>query len=61
MPRRPDLGLKEARRRLAREMGLARYGQGAEIGDAAAFLASTRAHHLQGALIDTDGGATRTV
>ncbi len=55
------LGLEEARRRLAREIRLARFGQAAEIGDAAAFLASTRAHYFQGALIDIDSGATRTM
>jgi NAD(P)-dependent dehydrogenase (short-subunit alcohol dehydrogenase family) len=55
------MGLEEARQDLAREMGVERFGRAAEIGDAAAFLASARAHYLQGALIDIDGGATRTL
>ncbi|HXZ01663.1 MAG TPA: SDR family NAD(P)-dependent oxidoreductase [Stellaceae bacterium] len=55
------LGLEEARRDLAREMGVERFGRAAEIADAAAFLAGARAQYLQGALIDIDGGATRTL
>ncbi len=54
-------GIEAARRDLAREMGIGRFGRAAEIGDAVAFLASTRADYLQGALIDIDGGATRTL
>ena len=55
------IALDEARRMLAREMGVERFGRAEEIGDAVAFLASARAHYLQGALIDIDGGATRTL
>jgi NAD(P)-dependent dehydrogenase (short-subunit alcohol dehydrogenase family) len=53
--------LDEARRALPREMGVERFGRAEEIGDAVAFLASARAQYLQGALIDVDGGATRTL
>ncbi len=55
------IALDEARSMLAREMGVERFGRAEEIGDAVAFLASARAHYLQGALIDIDGGATRTL
>ena len=51
----------EGRGATAREMGVGRFGRAEEIGDAVAFLASTRADYLQGALIDIDGGATRTL
>ncbi len=55
------VSLDEARRALPREMGVERFGRAEEIGDAVAFLASARAGYLQGALIDIDGGATRTL
>jgi 3-oxoacyl-[acyl-carrier protein] reductase len=43
------------------QMGIARFGQVNEIADAVAFLASARAAYLQGAIIDIDGGLTRTM
>lgn len=46
---------------LAREMKIARFGTPAEIGSAVAFLASPHAAYLQGAIIDIDGGQTRTL
>ncbi|HEY4262573.1 MAG TPA: SDR family oxidoreductase [Schlesneria sp.] len=46
---------------LAREMKIARFGMPTEIGDAVAFLASARAAYCQGAIIDIDGGQTRTL
>jgi NAD(P)-dependent dehydrogenase (short-subunit alcohol dehydrogenase family) len=51
----------EARRRMPRGMGVARFGQPEEIDAAVAFLVSRRAGYLQGALIDVDGGLTRTI
>ena len=50
-----------ARRKLPQEMGVARFGRVEEIADAVTFLASPRADYLHGALIDIDGGATRTI
>jgi NAD(P)-dependent dehydrogenase (short-subunit alcohol dehydrogenase family) len=53
--------LDEARRILPHELGVERFGRVEEIADAVAFLAGARAGYLQGALIDIDGGATRTL
>jgi NAD(P)-dependent dehydrogenase (short-subunit alcohol dehydrogenase family) len=50
-----------AAEKLAREMKIARFGTPAEIGDAVAFLASFRAAYCQGAIVDIDGGQTRTL
>jgi len=46
---------------LAQAMGVARFGTPDEIGDVITFLASDRAAYAQGALIDVDGGLTRTL
>jgi 3-oxoacyl-[acyl-carrier protein] reductase len=46
---------------LARTMGVARFGRPEEIADMITFLASDRAAYAQGALIDVDGGVTRTL
>lgn len=46
---------------LARAMGVARFGRPDEIADMIAFLASDRVAYAQGALIDVDGGVTRTL
>lgn len=51
----------EATVKLPRSMGVARFGEPAEIARAVAFLASPQAAYLQGAVIDVDGGQTRTL
>jgi 3-oxoacyl-[acyl-carrier protein] reductase len=50
-----------AAQELAQSMRIARFGQPDEIASAVAFLASDRAQYCQGAIIDLDGGQTRTL
>ena len=51
----------EAARALPKKMGVARFGEPAEIARAVAFLASPQAAYCQGAILDVDGGLTRTL
>ncbi|MCO6419406.1 SDR family oxidoreductase [Siccirubricoccus sp. KC 17139] len=46
---------------LARQTGVARFGEPAEIAGVVAFLASADGAYLQGALLDVDGGWVRAV
>ncbi len=46
---------------LAESLGVTRFGTPAEIAAVVAFLASPRASFVQGAIVDVDGGATRTL
>jgi NAD(P)-dependent dehydrogenase (short-subunit alcohol dehydrogenase family) len=58
-----DEGLpeSEAAARMAKALGVARFGEPAEVGRAVAFLASPAAAYCQGAILDVDGGQTRTL
>jgi 3-oxoacyl-[acyl-carrier protein] reductase len=52
---------KAAAAELARELRVARFGTPDEIASVVAFLASPRASYMQGAIVDVDGGQTRTL
>jgi len=53
--------LTEAGAKMAAELGVNRFGEPAEIATAVAFLASTTANYCQGAILDIDGGQTKTL
>jgi NAD(P)-dependent dehydrogenase (short-subunit alcohol dehydrogenase family) len=52
---------EEAVSRLLAPRGITRFGRPEEIGWLAAFLASPKAAYMHGALVDIDGGATRSL
>lgn len=56
-----NLDEEQATRQMATKLGIARFGQPAEIARAVAYLASPQAEYIQGAILDVDGGATRTL
>ena len=58
-----EQGLEEAEaaRAMTRASRVARFGDPAEIARAVAFLASPQSGYFQGALLDIDGGQTRTL
>lgn len=55
------LSLEDAATAMASKLGIARFGKPEEIAELVAFLASAKAAYLQGAIIDADGGQTRTL
>jgi NAD(P)-dependent dehydrogenase (short-subunit alcohol dehydrogenase family) len=50
-----------AAQEMARTLRIARFGEPGEIASAVAFLASAQAQYCQGAILDVDGGQTRTL
>jgi 3-oxoacyl-[acyl-carrier protein] reductase len=51
----------EARRRMVRAAGAAGFGEPEDIAGLVAFIASRRGRFLDGAIIDMDGGQTKTI
>lgn len=53
--------MKEATIQMAKKLNIARLANQEEIARTVAFLASSQAAYIQGAILDVDGGATRTL
>jgi NAD(P)-dependent dehydrogenase (short-subunit alcohol dehydrogenase family) len=56
-----QIDLASAETEMARALGIARFGEPVEIARVVAFLASPQARFCQGAIVDVDGGQTRTL
>ena len=50
-----------AAQELAKSMGISRFGLPEEIADAVVYLASSHSKYIHGAVLDIDGGQTRTL
>jgi NAD(P)-dependent dehydrogenase (short-subunit alcohol dehydrogenase family) len=53
--------LSKAEQEMAQAFGVARFGEPTEIARVVAFLASSQAAYCHGAIVDVDGGQTRTL
>jgi 3-oxoacyl-[acyl-carrier protein] reductase len=51
----------EAEARMVKDGGILRIGESADVADLVTFLVSARAGYIHGALIDIDGGLTKTL
>ncbi len=56
-----NLSHEEAFTQMAKNLGIARFGQPEEIARAVAFLVSPQAAYIHGSILDVDGGATKTL
>ncbi len=54
------IGVDEAGAELAHQLRVARFGTPEEVAQVVAFLVSDGASYMQGAIVDVDGGQTRT-
>ncbi|QWP77837.1 SDR family oxidoreductase [Lysobacter sp. K5869] len=61
LARERGLDPAEAAAELARKLGVARFGAPEEVARVVAFLVSDAASYMQGAIVDVDGGQTRTL
>jgi NAD(P)-dependent dehydrogenase (short-subunit alcohol dehydrogenase family) len=59
--REQQISFDEARDRLVQRLGINRLGTAAEVADVVDFLLSGRNTYLDGAIIDVDGGMTKSV
>lgn len=59
--REKNIPVSEAAKQMPRELKIGRFGEPAEIARAVAFLASPQSSYIQGAILDVDGGATRSL
>jgi len=58
--REQGISVDEVRAHMLRELGIARFGTAEEVADVVDFLLSERNTYLDGAIIDVDGGMTKT-
>jgi NAD(P)-dependent dehydrogenase (short-subunit alcohol dehydrogenase family) len=58
---RRSISIEEAATEMAHELGVRRFGEPVEIAKGVAFLASPVSEFCQGAILDIDGGQTRTL
>ncbi|HRX89395.1 MAG TPA: SDR family oxidoreductase, partial [Steroidobacteraceae bacterium] len=56
-----DIELEQAEVRLQRSLGVTRFGEPEDIAALALFVVSPRGKLLQGALLDSDGGLTKSI
>jgi NAD(P)-dependent dehydrogenase (short-subunit alcohol dehydrogenase family) len=61
LARERGIGSGEAASVLAQQLGVARFGAPEEIANVVGFLVSDAAGYMQGAIVDVDGGRTRTL
>jgi len=56
-----NVSVDEAASQMARQLGVARFGDPSDIAAAVVFLASALSNYCQGTILDVDGGQTRTL
>ena len=61
LARERGIAPRQAADELAAQLRVARFGTPDEVAQVVAFLASDRASYMQGAIVDVDGGQTRTL